>query len=53
MRSVFNLGVGLIGVCPPEAVAAARAAAGAAGVETWEIGVVVAGTGQVRWEPAS
>jgi len=52
MRSVFNLGVGLIGVCAPESVAAARAAARAAGVETWEIGAVVPGTGRVRWEAA-
>jgi phosphoribosylformylglycinamidine cyclo-ligase len=52
MRSVFNLGVGLVGVCAPEAVPAARAAAAAAGVETWEIGAVVPGTGQVRWEAA-
>ena len=52
MRSVFNLGVGLVGVCAPGSVAAARAAAGAAGVETWEIGVVVPGTGRVRWETA-
>ena len=52
MRSVFNLGVGLVGVCAPESVAAARAAARAAGVETWEIGAVVRGTGAVRWETA-
>jgi phosphoribosylformylglycinamidine cyclo-ligase len=49
MRRVFNLGVGLIAVCPPDAVAAARAAASAAGVETWGIGEVVAGGGAVRW----
>ena len=53
MRRVFNLGVGLIGVCAPDAVAAARAAARTAGVETWEIGAVVPGTGQVRWEAAA
>ena len=49
MRRVFNLGVGLIAVCPPETVAAARASAAAAGVETWVIGAVVAGSGTVRW----
>jgi phosphoribosylformylglycinamidine cyclo-ligase len=50
MRSVFNLGVGLVGICPPEAAGAVRQAAQAAGVETWEIGVVEAGRGAVRWE---
>jgi phosphoribosylformylglycinamidine cyclo-ligase len=50
MRSVFNLGLGLVGVCAPEAAGAVRDAATAAGVETWEIGAVVPGTGQVRWE---
>ena len=49
MRRVFNLGVGLIAVCPPGAVGAAREAAVTAGVETWVIGDVVAGTGTVRW----
>ena len=52
MRRVFNLGVGLIAVCPPETVAAARAAAAAAEVETWVIGAVVAGSGTVRWPDA-
>jgi len=48
MRRVFNLGVGLIAVCPPQAVDEARRAAAAAGVETWLVGEVVAGTGRVR-----
>ena len=52
MRSVFNLGVGLIAVCAPADVAAVRGAAREAGVETWEIGAAVPGTGAVRWEPA-
>jgi len=52
MRAVFNLGVGLIGVCPPGEAGAVRAAAREAGVETWEIGVVERGQGRVRWEPA-
>ena len=52
MRNVFNLGVGLIAVCAPGDAAAVRAAAGAAGVETWEIGAVEPGKGQVRWEAA-
>jgi phosphoribosylformylglycinamidine cyclo-ligase len=52
MRSVFNLGVGLVGVCSPAGVAAARAVAREAGVETWEIGAVRRGTGLVRWEAA-
>jgi phosphoribosylformylglycinamidine cyclo-ligase len=55
MRSVFNLGVGLIGVCAAGDVAAVRAAAHDAGVETWEIGGVARGRGpgQVRWEQGS
>ena len=52
MRSVFNLGVGLIAVCAPGDVAAVRDAARGAGVETWEIGAMTAGSGQVRWEAA-
>ena len=50
MRRVFNLGVGMIAVCPERDVDAVRAAARAAGVETWVIGGAVAGTGAVRWE---
>ena len=53
MRSVFNLGVGLIGVCAATEVSAVRAAAREAGVETWEIGAVERGEGRVRWESAS
>lgn len=53
MRRVFNLGVGFIGVCAAADVGSVRAAAGAAGVETWEIGGVVSGKGEVRWEPVS
>jgi len=49
MRAVFNLGVGLIGVCPPGEAGAVRAAAREAGVATWEIGVVEPGKGRVRW----
>ena len=52
MRAVFNLGVGLIGVCPAADMGAVRAAAQQAGVETWEIGAVEAGQGRVRWEAA-
>jgi phosphoribosylformylglycinamidine cyclo-ligase len=49
MRDVFNLGLGLIGVLPPDAVAAARAAAGAAGVATWTVGEVRRGPRAVRF----
>jgi len=49
MRQVFNLGLGLIAVCPPDAVGAAREAAATAGVETWLVGEVVVGRGTVRW----
>jgi len=52
MRRVFNLGVGLVAVVAQADVAAARAAAREAGVETWEIGGVEPGSGRVRWEAA-
>jgi phosphoribosylformylglycinamidine cyclo-ligase len=53
MRNVFNLGVGLIGVCAAGDVDAVRAAAREAGVQTWTIGGVERGEGRVRWEAAS
>lgn len=49
MRDVFNLGVGLIAVLPPEAVAAAQAAARAAGVATWLMGEIRGGSAAVRF----
>jgi phosphoribosylformylglycinamidine cyclo-ligase len=45
MDRVFNLGVGMIAVAPPGAVAGLRAAAAAAGVPTWVVGEVVTGDG--------
>jgi phosphoribosylformylglycinamidine cyclo-ligase len=51
MREVFNLGVGLIAVLPPEAVPAAQSAAAAAGVATWVMGEVVRGDRTVRFTP--
>lgn len=49
MREVFNLGVGLIAVLPPEAVSAVQAAARAAGVDTWVMGDVRRGARTVRF----
>jgi len=49
MREVFNLGVGLIGVLPPEAVSAAQAAADADGVRTWIMGEVRRGDRGVQF----
>ncbi len=49
MREVFNLGIGMIAVLPRTSVDLARAAARAAGVETWVIGEVRAGPHQVRF----
>jgi phosphoribosylformylglycinamidine cyclo-ligase len=49
MRDVFNLGVGLIAVLPPDAVAAAQASARAAGVATWPIGEIRRGSPAVRF----
>ena len=51
MREVFNLGIGLIAVLPPDAVPAAQAAAAAAGVATWVMGEVVRGDRTVRFAP--
>ncbi|MDQ3223648.1 MAG: phosphoribosylformylglycinamidine cyclo-ligase [Gemmatimonadota bacterium] len=44
MRDVFNLGVGLIAVLPPDAVAAAQSAAAADGVPTWVMGEIHRGS---------
>jgi phosphoribosylformylglycinamidine cyclo-ligase len=49
MRDVFNLGVGLIAVLPPDDVAAAAAAAQSAGVTTWTMGEVRRGPRTVRF----
>lgn len=49
MRDVFNLGVGLIAVLPPEAVGAAQAAAAAGGVPTWPMGEIRRGAQVVRF----
>lgn len=49
MRDVFNLGVGLIAVLPPDAVPAAQAAARADGVATWIMGDVRRGARAVRF----
>jgi phosphoribosylformylglycinamidine cyclo-ligase len=43
MRDVFNLGIGMIAVLPPDAVRAAQEAATADGVNTWIIGDVRTG----------
>jgi phosphoribosylformylglycinamidine cyclo-ligase len=49
MRRVFNLGIGLIAVVERDAVDDVRAAATRAGVTTWLIGEVKAGTTGVRF----
>ena len=49
MREVFNLGVGLIAVLPPDAVPAAREAAEADGVATWIMGEIRRGHAVVRF----
>jgi phosphoribosylformylglycinamidine cyclo-ligase len=49
MRDVFNLGVGLIAVLPPDAVAAAQSAAAADGVPTWVMGEIHSGSRTVRF----
>lgn len=49
MRRVFNLGVGMIAVTARDDAEAVRAAAAAAGVETWVIGDIVPGAAEVRF----
>jgi phosphoribosylaminoimidazole (AIR) synthetase len=49
MRDVFNLGVGLVAVLPPDAVRAAQAAASADGVTTWVMGEIERGSRSVRF----
>jgi phosphoribosylformylglycinamidine cyclo-ligase len=49
MRDVFNLGVGLVAVLPPGAVAAAQAAAERDGVTTWLMGEIQRGSRAVRF----
>jgi phosphoribosylformylglycinamidine cyclo-ligase len=49
MRDVFNLGVGLVSVLPPDAVGAAQAAASADGVTTWVMGEIQRGSRAVRF----
>ena len=49
MRDVFNLGVGLVAVLPPDAVAAAQAAAMQDGVTTWVMGEIQRGNRTVRF----
>jgi phosphoribosylformylglycinamidine cyclo-ligase len=49
MRDVFNLGIGLIGVLPADAVPAAQAAARADGVASWVIGDIRSGSPAVRF----
>jgi phosphoribosylformylglycinamidine cyclo-ligase len=49
MRDVFNLGVGLVAVLPPDAVGAAQAAGSADGVTTWLMGEIQRGSRSVRF----
>ncbi|HEX2218122.1 MAG TPA: phosphoribosylformylglycinamidine cyclo-ligase, partial [Gemmatimonadales bacterium] len=49
MRDVFNLGVGLVAVLPPQSVPAAQAAAAADGVDTWTMGDIRPGPQAVRF----
>jgi phosphoribosylformylglycinamidine cyclo-ligase len=49
MRDVFNLGVGLIAVLPPDAAVAAQSAATADGVPTWVMGEIHRGSRTVRF----
>jgi phosphoribosylformylglycinamidine cyclo-ligase len=49
MRDVFNLGVGLVAVLPPDAVSAVQAAATEDGVTTWVMGEIQRGSRTVRF----
>lgn len=48
MYRAFNMGVGMIVICAPEAADAVIASARSAGVEAWGLGHVHPGTGQVK-----
>jgi len=48
MDRVFNMGIGRIAVAARDDLGALRRAAETAGVETWEIGAIVPGNGEVR-----
>jgi phosphoribosylformylglycinamidine cyclo-ligase len=45
MYRVFNMGVGMIAIVPPENVTAVRKAATNGGVDTWIVGEIVSGEG--------
>jgi phosphoribosylformylglycinamidine cyclo-ligase len=45
MYRVFNMGIGMIAIAPPQGVDRVRAAARAAGIDTWMIGEIVGGEG--------
>jgi phosphoribosylformylglycinamidine cyclo-ligase len=45
MFDVFNMGIGMIGVAPSSVVPQLRTSASAAGIDTWIIGEVTAGSG--------
>jgi phosphoribosylformylglycinamidine cyclo-ligase len=49
MRDVFNLGVGLVAVLPPDSLSAVEAAAAADGVTTWVMGEIQRGSRSVRF----
>lgn len=49
MRDVFNLGVGLVAVLPPDAVSEATACARSEGIPTWVLGEVRRGSRGVRF----
>ena len=45
MFNVFNMGLGMMAIVPPEQVTEVQETARNAGVETWEVGEIVAGQG--------
>jgi len=49
MLRAFNMGVGMVVICPGDAVAAVCASAGAAGVESWVLGHTAPGSGAVAF----
>jgi phosphoribosylformylglycinamidine cyclo-ligase len=49
MRDVFNLGVGLIAVLPPESLTAVQSAAQSEGIATWPMGVIRRGNAAVSF----
>lgn len=53
MFRAFNMGVGMVVITSKDQVSALLSRASSCGIEAWELGSVVKGTGEVRLEGLS